>query len=217
MTNVYDGKPDARQGDANTVVSRFRPRYRALTEEEKALHDAIKAKADEMEQLFQKVKTGRYNSLAITSLEQSVMWIVKELTSCLLICFVFITLVLTAAPLSAQPAPTLPPSLRPAPAPQPAPSPAGQTAPSSPTTPLSADFQAGFCTGWNSAGQVEQQRHGNWRALIQLGQPAPDGPVGITVNSVQMYVLLQPLPPGAALNLTDGRTVVCPAASEEKK
>lgn len=62
-------------------MSRFRPRYRALTDDEKALHDAIKSKADELEQLFQKVKPGRYNALAVTALEQSVMWVVKELTS----------------------------------------------------------------------------------------------------------------------------------------
>ena len=82
MSNVYDGKPDARQSDdTNMPVSRFRPRYRALTDDEKALHDALKAKAVEMEALYAQVKPGRYNSLAITSLEQSVMWIVKELTS----------------------------------------------------------------------------------------------------------------------------------------
>lgn len=82
MTNVYEGKPDARQSDDTQMpVSRFRPRYRALTDDEKALHDAIKDKAAELEALFGKVKPGRYNSLAITSLEQSVMWIVKELTS----------------------------------------------------------------------------------------------------------------------------------------
>lgn len=82
MTNVYEGKPDARQsGDTQMPVSRFRPRYRALTDEEKALHDAIKDKAAELEALFEKVKPGRYNALAITSLEQSVMWVVKELTS----------------------------------------------------------------------------------------------------------------------------------------
>ena len=82
MTNVYEGKPDARQSDdVNMPVSRFRPRYRALTDEEKALHDQIKDKAAELEVLFGKVKAGRYNSLAITSLEQAVMWVVKELTS----------------------------------------------------------------------------------------------------------------------------------------
>lgn len=82
MANVFDGKPDARQSDSvSEPVSRFRPKYRALTDEEKALHDELKNKAAELEQLYLKVKPGRYNSLAMTSLEQSVMWIVKELTS----------------------------------------------------------------------------------------------------------------------------------------
>lgn len=82
MANVYDGKPDGRQSsDQAAPVSRFRPTYRALSDEEKALHDELKAKAAEMEALYARVKPGRYNSLAITSLEQSVMWIVKELTS----------------------------------------------------------------------------------------------------------------------------------------
>lgn len=81
MTHVFEDKPDARQADTAIPVSRFRPRYRALTEEEKALHDQLKDKAAELETLFAKVKPGRYNALAITSLEQAVMWIVKELTS----------------------------------------------------------------------------------------------------------------------------------------
>jgi hypothetical protein len=82
MTNVFEGKSDARQSDdPNMPVSHFRPRYRALTDDEKALHDALKDKAAELEALYARVKSGRYNSLAITSLEQSVMWIVKELTS----------------------------------------------------------------------------------------------------------------------------------------
>ena len=69
MTNVFEGKPDARQSaDVAHPVSRFRPTYRALTDDEKKLHDEIKAAAVVMEK-------------AITSLEQSVMWAVKELTS----------------------------------------------------------------------------------------------------------------------------------------
>lgn len=83
--NVFEGKPDARQsGDVKLAPSRFRPRYRALEEDEKALHDEIKNKATELEALFDKVKSGqqtRYKSLAITSLEESVMWAVKELTA----------------------------------------------------------------------------------------------------------------------------------------
>jgi hypothetical protein len=82
MSNVYDGKPDERQSsDVAEKVSRFRPTYRALTEEEKQLHDQIKAKAVELEELFEKVGTGRYASLAMTELELSVMWAVKQLTS----------------------------------------------------------------------------------------------------------------------------------------
>ncbi|HEY4356018.1 MAG TPA: hypothetical protein VGN16_09750 [Acidobacteriaceae bacterium] len=82
MTNVFEGTPDARQSsDVSHPVSRFRPTYRALTDDEKALHDEIKRKAADLEFSFGLVKPGRYNSLAITSLEQSVMWIVKELTS----------------------------------------------------------------------------------------------------------------------------------------
>lgn len=81
-THIYDGKPDGRQSsDSAHKVSRFRPTYRALSDEEKALHDAIKAKAAELEALFDQVKDGRYKALGMTALEQSVMWTVKELTS----------------------------------------------------------------------------------------------------------------------------------------
>ena len=82
MPNVFEGTPDARQStDTALKVSRFRPTYRALTDEEKALHDQLKTKAAELEALFGQVKAGRYSSLAMTSLENSIMWIVKELTS----------------------------------------------------------------------------------------------------------------------------------------
>ena len=82
MTHVYDGAVDGRQSDKIAEpISRFRPRYRALTEDEKALHDAIKAKAAELEALFDQVKPGRYRSLGITALEEAVMWTVKELTA----------------------------------------------------------------------------------------------------------------------------------------
>ena len=81
-THVFDGDPDARQlKNIDAPVSRFRPQYRALTADEKALHDALKAKAVELEDLFNEVKPGRYRSLAHTSLEEAVMWAVKELTS----------------------------------------------------------------------------------------------------------------------------------------
>lgn len=81
MAHVYEGIPDTRQADTAITVSRFRPRYRALTDDEKKLHDELKAQADVLDRMFDQVKDGRYKSLAITSLEQSIMWIVKELTS----------------------------------------------------------------------------------------------------------------------------------------
>ena len=83
MANVFEGKPDGRQmaESASTPVSRFRPRYRALSDEEKALHDAIKEKATELEALFDQVKPGRYKALSFTALEEAVMWNIKELTS----------------------------------------------------------------------------------------------------------------------------------------
>lgn len=82
MTHVYAGTPDARQSEkVDEPVSRFRLRYRALTDAEKSLHDQIKGKAAELESLFQQVKPGRYRSLGLTALEESVMWTVKELTS----------------------------------------------------------------------------------------------------------------------------------------
>lgn len=82
MADVFEGAPDARQStDTAEAVSRFRPRYRALMDDEKALHDAIKAKAVELETLFEQVKPGRYRALSLTALEEAVMWNIKELTS----------------------------------------------------------------------------------------------------------------------------------------
>ena len=78
--NVFAGAPDERQA-GDIAVSRFRPRYRALTPHEKELHDAIKAKAEELEKLFEAVKLGRYRALSLTALEEAVMWNIKELTS----------------------------------------------------------------------------------------------------------------------------------------
>ncbi|MHB8286348.1 MAG: Acb2/Tad1 domain-containing protein [Caulobacteraceae bacterium] len=82
MPDVFAGAADGRQSTKlDEPTSRFRPRYRALTDAEKALHDAIKAKATELEELFEQVKPGRYRALGMTALEESVMWTAKELTS----------------------------------------------------------------------------------------------------------------------------------------
>lgn len=84
VTLFIQGQEDDRQMPDDIPplpVSRFRPQYRPLTDAEKNLHDAIKAKAAEMEALFYQLNHGRYHALAMTALEEAVMWSVKELTS----------------------------------------------------------------------------------------------------------------------------------------
>jgi hypothetical protein len=81
MAHVYEDQPDARQAEGSITPTRFRPRYRQLTDAEKSLHDAIKSKAEELCALIEQVKPGRYRSLALTELEASVMWSIKELTA----------------------------------------------------------------------------------------------------------------------------------------
>jgi len=82
MTNVFEGQPDKRQSDdVNEPLSRFRPRYRALTEQEKAQHDELKEAYAIVESLIIKLPVSRYRALAMTALEASCMWAVKELTA----------------------------------------------------------------------------------------------------------------------------------------
>lgn len=108
MANVYEGAPDGRQSPDAIPVSRFRPTYRALSDQEKALHDAIKGKATELEGLFNQVRdlrfppvllpaitegvaiellaaepdpAGEYLYEGMKALELAVMWTVKALTS----------------------------------------------------------------------------------------------------------------------------------------
>lgn len=93
MADVFEGKPDDRQAQEQIKPTRFRPRYRQLTDSEKAVHDEIKRKAEELEHLYNQAlvlasqrsddisAAARYKALAITSLEESVMWAVKGLTS----------------------------------------------------------------------------------------------------------------------------------------
>ena len=82
MAHVYAGQPDERQsGDMDHKVSRFRPTYRALSDDEKKLHDEIKQNAVTLEISLEKLKQGRCRALSITALEESIMWGIKELTS----------------------------------------------------------------------------------------------------------------------------------------
>ena len=65
--------------ETNALVSRSRDQ--PLTAEKLALYDAIKEKAAELEALYENLPDGRYKALAMTDLESSVMWIIKELTA----------------------------------------------------------------------------------------------------------------------------------------
>lgn len=80
MSNQYEGQPDKRLGDTEEP-SRFRPKYRKLNEQEMLLHDEIKSQAFGMELLFSQVPAGRYKALAMTALEEAVMWAVKGVTA----------------------------------------------------------------------------------------------------------------------------------------
>jgi hypothetical protein len=108
MAHVFESEPDSRQG-GDIKPRRFRPQYRALSDAEKALHDAIKGKAAELETLFEQareLRTPKLESIAFTlgdepvllegaalsldtdyfgegmkSLELAVMWTVKGLTA----------------------------------------------------------------------------------------------------------------------------------------
>lgn len=79
--HVYAAEPDARQGDDVTaVMSLFRPRYRALTPDEIALHDRIKDLATDLCAAIEETAPCRYRALSITALEEAAMWAIKGLT-----------------------------------------------------------------------------------------------------------------------------------------
>ena len=81
MANVYEGPTDGRQSDDQYgPLSRFRPRYRALSDDEKLFHDDLKAHYAMIEHMVDQLPPGRYKSLALTALEESCMWAVKALT-----------------------------------------------------------------------------------------------------------------------------------------
>jgi hypothetical protein len=58
----------------------FRKEYRELTEGEKISIEKIKVLAEEMEEVYNRFPNSRMKSLAMTNLEQSVMWMVKAIT-----------------------------------------------------------------------------------------------------------------------------------------
>ncbi len=70
--------PEAYQDPENHL---FRKTYRSLTAGEASLMDTLKDKANEIHTLIQSIEAGgREISLAVTHLEQSIMWAVKAIT-----------------------------------------------------------------------------------------------------------------------------------------
>ena len=67
----------AKEDDARRTA--FRPVDRELSEGEQEVREAIYKQAEALEATYRLVQPGRYRSLALTSLEESIMWIVKEL------------------------------------------------------------------------------------------------------------------------------------------
>lgn len=61
--------------------NRFRRTYRQLSEKEISAMNNIKDKAEELAVLFDNEPNSRYRSLAMTKLEESVMWMVKGITN----------------------------------------------------------------------------------------------------------------------------------------
>jgi hypothetical protein len=58
----------------------FRRQYRVLSETEKYMLDDMKANAEVLHQKIKAIGTSRETSLALTKLEESVMWATKAIT-----------------------------------------------------------------------------------------------------------------------------------------
>lgn len=61
-------------------MSRFRKEYRELSDEEKEIINDIKTGAEMLEEVINKIPASREKSIAITKLEETVMWAVKGIT-----------------------------------------------------------------------------------------------------------------------------------------
>lgn len=66
--------------DQRTVNNVMRHAYRVLTDDEKAVMQAIKDKGLELHDLMERIGNSRELSLAKTKTEEAVMWAVKHLT-----------------------------------------------------------------------------------------------------------------------------------------
>lgn len=61
-------------------MSRFRKQYRELSVQEKNLVEDVKSSAETLESLMALVPDPRYRALALTALEEAVMWATKGIT-----------------------------------------------------------------------------------------------------------------------------------------
>jgi len=62
------------------MANTFRTVYRELSDDEKELVEGIKTCAEDLERFIDAMPAGRKRSLAITKLEESVMWAIKGIT-----------------------------------------------------------------------------------------------------------------------------------------
>lgn len=62
-------------------VSRFRKEYRDLTDAEEELIQMIKSRAQDLEEFIEQMDHSREKSLALTNLEQAVMWATQGITA----------------------------------------------------------------------------------------------------------------------------------------
>ena len=63
------------------AMGRFRKQYRQLTDDEKALIETIKDKATDLELSLEEMENSREKLLALTNLEQAIMWSTQGITS----------------------------------------------------------------------------------------------------------------------------------------
>lgn len=66
--------------DERTVNNAMRHQYRVLTEQEKLQMQSLKDKGLELYELIQSIGSSRELSLALTKVEESVMWATKHIT-----------------------------------------------------------------------------------------------------------------------------------------
>jgi hypothetical protein len=74
------GRPVDSESDERVVNNAVRHQYRVLSDEEKAVMVRIKDTGLDFILLMNEVPNGRERSIAITKIEEAVMWAVKSLT-----------------------------------------------------------------------------------------------------------------------------------------